>query len=297
TNGRVSSQDPRPLNVRAGPSTGSARSGQLMTGEVFFVIRGPVCAEGYSWYQIRYNETELGWIAEGDTNYFVEPVDPSSQSPNTTPTAVVSGFSSSTISSTRPVLAAQCNLQLEDDFRFNSSPYNWWLGSGAQSDISIAAGSYVVRIRETDDNNEAVSWGTLQDLTWDNARVEAVIRVSSFAGNPTRTGLWVRVQSANSFISFMISSLGAYRIARFDNGYVDLVPWTPTNAVRTGDLAVNTLRIDMNGSQFDFYINGQWVDTVTDDSRSDGRVTFWGATSTIVPVEFYLDYIRFCSLP
>ncbi|MCC6614781.1 MAG: protein kinase [Anaerolineae bacterium] len=295
--GRVSSQDPRPLNVRSGPSTGSARSGQLLAGDLFFVIRGPLCAEGYSWYQVRYNDTELGWIAEGDTSYFVEPVSSGSSVPQVTPTAIVSGgISGVTISTTRPVLASTCNLQLEDDFRSGRSPYNWWVGSGAQSDVSIQNESYVVRIREIGDGDEAVSWGTLQDLTWDNVRVEAVVRASAFSGDPTRMGLWVRVQSANSFISFMISSLGAYRISRYDNGYTDLAPWTPTNAVRRGDYAVNTLRVDMNGSQFDFYINGQLVDTVTDDTWAGGRVTFWGATSSIVPVEYYLDYIRFCSI-
>ncbi|MCA9904184.1 MAG: SH3 domain-containing protein, partial [Anaerolineae bacterium] len=295
--GRVRSQDPRPLNVRTSPSTGAARSGQLVPGDLFFVQRGPVCAEGYSWYEVRYDGDQVGWIAEGDRDYFVEPISASSLLPTGTPRATVVAFAAAPVAASRAVLAQDCNLLLEDDFPDGYSPNNWWIGSGPQSDVYLADGSYAIRIHEIGNGQEAVSWGTLQDLTWDNARVEAVIRVSSFAGNPTRTGLWVRVQSANSFISFMISSLGAYRIARFDNGYVDLVPWTPTNAVRTGDLAVNTLRIDMNGSQFDFYINGQWVDTVTDDSRSDGRVTFWGATSTIVPVEFYLDYIRFCSLP
>jgi len=294
--GRVSAQDPRPLNVRTGPSTGSARSGQLMAGDVFFVIRGPVCAEGYSWYQVRYNDSELGWIAEGDTSYFVEPVGVGSPLSDVTPTAVVSNFSSSTISSTRPVLAADCNLQLEDDFRLNRSSYNWWVGSGAQSDVSIANESYVIHIREIGADDEAVSWGTLQDLTWDNVRVEAVVRASAFSGDPTRMGLWVRVQSANNFIAFMISSLGAYRIARYDNGYVDLAPWTSTTAVRRGDFAVNTLRVDMIGSRFDFYINGQLVSIVNDDTWADGRVTFWGATSEIVPVEFYLDYIRFCAI-
>ncbi|MBE0690025.1 MAG: SH3 domain-containing protein [Anaerolineae bacterium] len=296
TSGRVSSQDPRPLNVRTSPSTSAARSGQLMAGDVFFVERGPLCAEGYSWYQVRYDDNEMGWIAEGDRNYFVEPVGVGSQLPIVTPTAVVAGFSASTVSLTRRVLAPDCRLQLEDDFRFGRSLNNWWVGSGAQSDVSIADESYVIRIREVGNSDEAVSWGTLQDLTWDNVRVEAVVRASAFSSNPTRMGLWVRVQSANNFIAFMISSLGAYRIARFDNNYVDLVPWTPTTAVRRGDFAVNTLRIDMNGSRFDFYINGQLVDTVSDDTWAAGRVTFWGATSAIVPVEFYLDYIRFCAI-
>lgn len=74
--GRVSSDDPRPLNVREGPGTNFAILGQLPVGALFYVIEGPQCSDLYTWFRIAYRqegETRRGWIAEGDSSsYFVE---------------------------------------------------------------------------------------------------------------------------------------------------------------------------------------------------------------------------------
>ncbi len=290
--GRVRSEDPRPLNVRAGPGLSFRTLTQLRAGEQFLVLRGPVCADGYSWYEVRFGSGESGWLAEGDVDYFVEPV--GGQAPIAlTPLGPIATPRPGTPNSA--ALAAVCALQLEDDFRGNTSAYDWWLGASAGSTVRFDSEAYVVRI-DALGGRESVSWGTLQGLTWGDVRVEAVMRASRFSLTPVRMGLWVRVQNASSFISIMLSSLGAYRIARYQDGFTDLVPWTPSTAVRTGDFAVNTVRVDLVGSRIDLYINGQFVNSVTDETWPSGRVTFWGSTSEIVPVEFYLDYIRFCGL-
>lgn len=72
--GRVRDEDPRPLNIRSGAGTGFDRLGQLLVNDQFLVIGGPVCEGGLAWYWIRYSGSREGWIAEGDTFYFVEPV-------------------------------------------------------------------------------------------------------------------------------------------------------------------------------------------------------------------------------
>jgi hypothetical protein len=47
--------------------------GRIRINEVFNVLDGPECVDGYNWFYIRYNTLE-GWIAEGDdSGYFVEP--------------------------------------------------------------------------------------------------------------------------------------------------------------------------------------------------------------------------------
>ncbi len=81
--GRVRTDDPRLLNVRLGPSTDYRLAGQIEPGEVFSVVEGPVCAGPYAWYYVRYAELE-GWIAEGDTAYFVEPYLPPTPTPDGT---------------------------------------------------------------------------------------------------------------------------------------------------------------------------------------------------------------------
>lgn len=40
---------------------------------VFTVISNPLCAEGFFWYEVRYNDV-VGWIAEGDADrYYASP--------------------------------------------------------------------------------------------------------------------------------------------------------------------------------------------------------------------------------
>lgn len=77
--GRVSIDDPRPLNIRSGPGTSNEIVGQIPARGIFFVIEGPQCSQRYAWYRVSYREGDsddaviTGWIAEGDENaYFVE---------------------------------------------------------------------------------------------------------------------------------------------------------------------------------------------------------------------------------
>lgn len=72
--GRVSAQDPRPLNVRNAPGLSASRIYQLPIGSTFEVLDGPICRDGYLWWNIKSTEGE-GWAAEGvPGNYFVEPM-------------------------------------------------------------------------------------------------------------------------------------------------------------------------------------------------------------------------------
>jgi len=70
--GQVTPSD-ETLNLREGPSTDFDIRTRIEPQEFFFVIGGPECAEGYTWYQIRYGRFE-GWIAEGDLeDYYTQP--------------------------------------------------------------------------------------------------------------------------------------------------------------------------------------------------------------------------------
>lgn len=69
---RVSADDPRPVNLRAGPGTTFEVIEQVTTGTIFYVLEGPECSARYSWYRVEVDGEE-GWLAEGDsTNYYVE---------------------------------------------------------------------------------------------------------------------------------------------------------------------------------------------------------------------------------
>jgi hypothetical protein len=74
--GRVSTEDPEPLNMRNGPGTDAEIIGQIPAGGIFFPLEGPRCTARYSWFRVIYRSgTRLlqGWVAEGTTDrYFVE---------------------------------------------------------------------------------------------------------------------------------------------------------------------------------------------------------------------------------
>jgi uncharacterized protein YgiM (DUF1202 family) len=75
--GRSTADTTDPINLRNGPSTSYNVVTRIETGEFFFVLDGPSCADGYAWFYVRYrrgNREYLGWLAEGSfENYFVEP--------------------------------------------------------------------------------------------------------------------------------------------------------------------------------------------------------------------------------
>lgn len=289
----VRDDDPTPVNVRSGPGRSFPRTGQIAIRSLVDVIEGPTCADGFAWYKVIYSGSFEGWIAEGDQNYFVDPV---MESANATLPAPPPTRNQPTMLNNR-ILAPTCQVVVEDEFTNGISRNDWFQDTtgGARSNEEIINDFYEIRLnRMPEGSNEATSWGSLRGFTFGSARIEAVISASRFSSPPTRTGLWIRYQDQNNFIAIMIGSQGAYRIARYTNGYTDIVPWTASQAIRVGDGVVNTVRVDMAGDRFELYINGEYITRVTDSTWPDGRVAFWGASSQ-VPVEFRLDYLRVCA--
>ena len=282
--GVVMDDDPLPVNVRSGPGTDFPRIGQIAIRSVFDVVQGPTCSDGLAWYRIIYSTGFEGWVAEGDTSYFVEPLPENVDAPGR---ALAQGSR---------VLARACQVILQDEFTNGVSANDWFTGVGDGSSIQIVNDFYKIQLERSGREPEVTSWGSLRNpeiQQLGDARIAAVIAVENFSEPGTRTGLWLRYQDENNFLAFMISSTRAYRIARFQNDYVDLVDWTPSDAIHSEDNVVNTLRVDISGDRFSFYINGDFVDSVLDSTWDSGRIAFWGSSSAL-PNTFRLDYLRVC---
>jgi hypothetical protein len=59
--------------VRSAPSLSAVQIGRIDEGEVFSVIDGPQCADGYTWWKVSYNGLE-GWTASGTgSDPWIEP--------------------------------------------------------------------------------------------------------------------------------------------------------------------------------------------------------------------------------
>jgi hypothetical protein len=65
-----------PNNVRDEPATSGVKVGEIPGGGRFSVLDGPICSEGYLWWQVDYAGV-TGWTVEasGD-DYYVEPIAP-----------------------------------------------------------------------------------------------------------------------------------------------------------------------------------------------------------------------------
>lgn len=289
--GVVLADDPTPVNVRNQPSTRGTRIAQLPPGSTFTVLEGPTCADGFAWFQVAFaNGGRVGWLAEGSERYFVGPV----SGPGITPVAIVPTVPPRTA----PVLERQCTLLLEDNFEAGFSPNDWFqdTGEGNRSNERIISGAYELRLNFAEEGqNESLTWGSLRGFTFRSARVEAVIRTDTFTGSTIRTGIWLRYQDANNFLAFLIRENGSFYVGRYQNAYLDLLPWQQSDAIRTGNGAVNTLRVDIVGDEFTFYINGVFVGSINDGTWPEGRFAFFGSTRN-PPASFALDYIRFCQL-
>lgn len=281
--GVVLDADHRPVNVRSGPGVSFRRIDQLAVGERFIVIEGPACdtEQGIAWYLVSFAGGALqGWLAEGDTYRFVAPVTQLTPTPDPS-----SGY----------VLSDQCSrLLIEDDFAGGVSKNRWFQEIGNRSAVEIVDGAYQLRIGTGTGRTFPSTWGNLQDVVFGDGRVEAVVRASSFTDDQSRVGLWVRFQNDQNFLAFFIRGDGRYYIGRWqDNSYHDLVNFAPTRAINVGDDRANTLRIDMNGGVFNFYINGQFVNVVTDSTWTEGGIVFFGSSQN-TPARFDMDYVRIC---
>ncbi|MBN1453200.1 MAG: SH3 domain-containing protein [Anaerolineales bacterium] len=61
-------------SLRFEPSMSSNQIASLFAGDEFWVLEGPVCSDGYVWWQINYHD-QVGWAIEGEMeDYWLEPI-------------------------------------------------------------------------------------------------------------------------------------------------------------------------------------------------------------------------------
>ncbi|MCS7072565.1 MAG: hypothetical protein NZM00_13745 [Anaerolinea sp.] len=74
TRAAVTYRDGVPRTLRAAPTVSGAALQSLIAGVAFDIIGGPICADGYNWWNVQIVGTTLtGWLAEGlPGNYWFE---------------------------------------------------------------------------------------------------------------------------------------------------------------------------------------------------------------------------------
>jgi hypothetical protein len=81
----------------------------------------------------------------------------------------------------------------------------------------------------------------------------------------------------NSAVGYILtfSCDGAYRLGRLDNidpyTFVELIPWTQSDAINEGANQTNTLGVRLEGSTITIFANGFEVEEITDTRYASGR--------------------------
>ncbi len=130
------------------------------------------------------------------------------------------------------------------------------------------AGEYVILSKVVDD-----SWGVLYPDQFDDFVLEADARVVSGTGL-VGYGLWLRSSKDGKAYLLTIYQQGGYRLEATDgNNWKDVIPITKTDVVRGGN-DKNHIQVTAQGSQIALFLNGQFLDTVTDSTVAGGRIGY-----------------------
>lgn len=86
-------------------------------------------------------------------------------------------------------------------------------------------------------------------------------------------GIVFRVTSLSDFYGFEVSGNGTWFVWKCTDGKCEkIVPSTPTSSLHGGIGETNTLSVLMQASHFEFFINGEKVGSVDNDSYTSGNV-------------------------
>jgi hypothetical protein len=91
--------------------------------------------------------------------------------------------------------------------------------------------------------------------------------------------IWRTGSGENSFYVFVIGSGQRYGVFLYDRpNFTTLVPYTFSPAINP-DTATNHLKVIAQGDQAAVYVNGQWLNTITDSTFATGEVGFYAETN------------------
>lgn len=161
---------------------------------------------------------------------------------------------------TLPVVAQESTTIFEDNFDDNAK--GWAESSFEEGEFKIKNGQYYFTHKRS-----RGAWTTCNFLNLDDSTdfsIEA--KIKTIKGVPLWTfGLvWGRDNNGNSY-EFMINKDGDYQIQASKNYVIKSITyekWNPNFAIKKGNGASNTLKIEKKGKLLNFYINKTKVDEI-----------------------------------
>jgi hypothetical protein len=150
------------------------------------------------------------------------------------------------------------SILMAEDFSNNKN--NWPTYIGDKVTYLVYNGKYIF---STNDTN--LSYSVYMPVTLDMQKDFSISVVSTHTGGTQNAGYGIEFGAidGNNYYSFDISANGYYRINKNTaTGYTDIVKWTTTTIVKTGDYVDNTIQLSKSGGNWVVGVNGQTVATV-----------------------------------
>ena len=161
-----------------------------------------------------------------------------------------------------------------DDF----SEETWGKGNFSYGDISYEDGEYRMRAKE---RSYLVMYAPSNDYSTENARVRVTAQDVDGGAVSSGFGLIVHGQKIGTSqlqdyaLLIYTGDETKYSIIKHSGGeQTTAVPWTRSNAILAGTSA-NQLEVRARGSELSFYINGQYVNRITDNEIKKGVAGFY----------------------
>jgi len=170
---------------------------------------------------------------------------------------------------------ANANADLPSSLTDDFSNQKWGTGNYAYGDIWYADDEYHMRAKA---GKYLVMYAPSQEYKTANATV--TVTAHNVDGTPTASGFGLIVHgersAANELEDYaLLISTDAepkYEIVKHKGGaQTELVAWTKSSAIKSGS-EENELEVRARGSELTFYINGQYVDRITDNENFKGGI-------------------------
>lgn len=179
-------------------------------------------------------------------------------------------------------------LLFEDDF---SDPGSGWLeASDAQADQGYRGGKLFFAVQAAD------------LLVWDNPGgnfQDFALEVEAWpvSGGPENSyGVLIRYVDDGNFYRFDLSGDGYYALSKLENEeWIMLADWQASAHVKPQG-EVNLIKIVCRGPKMTFYVNGQELIGVEDDSFERGDVGLFASTFTDPNIEVEFDNLEIWEL-
>lgn len=175
------------------------------------------------------------------------------------------------------------NSNLPSTFTDNFTDQNWGTGTFAFGDIWYADGEYHMRAK---DKSYLVMYAPNASYNTENATTKVTTRDVEGTAASSGYGLIVHGEKtkggALEDYAFLIytGSEPQYQVLKHKAGaQTTVVPWTRSRVIRSGTNP-NQIEVRARGSELTFYINGQYIDRITDSENFRRGVAGFYASGT-----------------